>query len=80
MTSAPDIVNSPSHYTSGGIETIDYIEAKLSPDGFLGYLRGSAIKYLSRMWMKGNSEDARTDARKAQWYINRLIKTMEERA
>ena len=33
---ALDMVNSPPHYQTGGIETIDYIQAKLSPEEFAG--------------------------------------------
>jgi len=64
-----DEVNSPSHYNSGGIETIDYIEAKLSPEEFRGFCLGNALKYLSRTGIKG---DATIDLRKAQWYIARI--------
>jgi hypothetical protein len=64
-----DIVNSPSHYTDGGIETIDYIQAKLSPEEFRGYCLGNAFKYLSRAGKKG---DATVDLKKAQWYIDRI--------
>lgn len=67
-----DEVNSPSHYTSGGIETIDYIEAKLSPEEFRGYCLGNALKYLSRSGKKVGVTDATTDLRKAQWYIARI--------
>ena len=63
----PDMVNSPTHYTKGGIETIDYIQAKLSPEEYRGYLRGNLLKYASRMGAKG--ED---DAGKAAWYAKRL--------
>lgn len=63
----PDMVNSPPHYTKGGIETIDYIQAKLSPEEYRGYLRGNLLKYASRMGAKG--ED---DAGKAAWYAQRL--------
>ena len=48
----PDMVNSPPHYTVGGIETIDYIQAKLTPEEFRGYLKGSCIKYSSRLGQK----------------------------
>ena len=41
-----DNVNHPAHYKVGGIETIDYIEAKLTPEEFRGYLKGNALKYL----------------------------------
>ena len=63
----PDMVNSPPHYTKGGIETIDFIQAKLSPEEYRGYLRGNLLKYASRMGAKG--ED---DAGKAAWYAQRL--------
>ena len=38
----------PDYYKSGGIETIDVIEAKMSKEEFKGYLLGSVMKYLSR--------------------------------
>jgi len=60
-----DPVISPPHYTAGGIETIDFIRAKLTPDEFRGYLKGSIIKYLSRANLKGNEEQ---DYRKASFY------------
>ena len=62
-----DMVNSPPHYMKGGIETIDFIKAKLSPEEYRGYLRGNLLKYASRMGAKG--ED---DAGKAAWYAKRL--------
>lgn len=60
----------PDHYKVGGIETIDYIQAKLSPEEFRGYLRGNALKYLSRA---GHKDDAAQEYRKAMWYIERLL-------
>ena len=65
----PDPVLSPSHYTAGGIETIDFIRAKLTPDEFRGFLKGSIIKYLSRANLKGNEEQ---DYRKASFYASML--------
>ena len=64
-----DMVNSPPHYTAGGIETIDYIKAKLSPEGYRGYLQGNLLKYASRIGKKGSD-----DAGKAAWYADRLDK------
>jgi hypothetical protein len=75
-SSSHDPVNSPSHYTSGGIETIDYMQAKLTPDEFIGYLKGNVIKYTSRA---GKKIDMKEDYAKAQWYMNRLLKTLEDR-
>ncbi len=63
----PDMVNSPPHYTKGGIETIDFIQAKLSPEEYRGYLRGNLLKYASRMGEKDSD-----DAGKAAWYAQRL--------
>ena len=58
------------HYKIGGIETIDYIEAKLTREQFIGYLVGNVVKYVSRFEYKNGLEDLK----KADWYLNRLIK------
>ena len=71
-----DMVNHPSHYTFGGIETIDYMKAKSTPEEFCGHLRLTALKYLSRA---GHKDDTLQDYKKAQWYLNRLIKEMESK-
>ena len=60
-----DPVNNPAHYTTGGIETIDFIEAKK-----LGYNLGNVVKYITRAEHKGNKLE---DLRKAQWYLSREI-------
>lgn len=67
-----DQVNSPPHYTAGGIETIDFIEAKS-----LNYNRGNAVKYISRAGLK-NKHSEITDLEKAIWYLNREIKRLNE--
>lgn len=64
-----DSVNQPSHYTEGGIETIDFIRAKLTVEQFEGYCLGNAMKYLSRA---GKKEDASKDKAKAEWYLQHL--------
>ena len=69
-----DMVNHPPHYTQGGIETIDYLEAKLTPEAFIGYLQGNCLKYLSRAAHKWS---AIKNFKKSQRYINRLVKTLE---
>ncbi len=69
-----DPVNSPSHYRAGGIEAIDYIEAKLSPEEFAGYCRGNMLKYLSRVGLK---DDAAQDMKKAIWYGQRWLKSRD---
>jgi len=66
-----DPVNNPAHYTEGGIETIDYIEAKR-----LGYHLGNAVKYISRAGRKGTNQGLE-DLKKAQWYLARAIEKNE---
>ena len=67
-----DMVNSPPHYKVGGIEVIDFIKAKLTPDEFRGYLQGNILKYSSRVGYKG---DASKDVGKLIWYANKLQET-----
>jgi hypothetical protein len=72
-----DMVNNPqgAHYTHGGIETIDYMKAKSTPEEFSGHLRLTAIKYLSRAGLK---ESTLIDLKKAQWYVNELVTFVEK--
>jgi len=65
-----DAVNHPPHYKAGGIETIDFIEAKS-----LNYNLGNVVKYITRADHKGNKLE---DLQKAQWYLNREIKNLSK--
>lgn len=60
-----DLVNHPPHYKVGGIETIDFIEAKQ-----LDYHLGNVVKYISRA---DHKDDKLDNLKKAQWYLNRAI-------
>lgn len=60
-----DNVNHPAHYKVGGIETIDFIEAKQ-----LNYNLGNVVKYITRADHKANTYE---DLCKARWYLNREI-------
>lgn len=73
-TNQHDSVNKPSHYTHGGIETIDIIDAKLPHEYYLGFLQGNIIKYVTRA---GHKKDIIEDFKKARWYLNRLIDELE---
>lgn len=64
-----DNVNHPAHYKVGGIETIDFIEAKE-----LGYNLGNVVKYITRA---GHKADLREDLLKARWYLNREISKLD---
>lgn len=70
-----DTVISPNHYTAGGIETIDYIKAKMTPDQFAGYCTGNILKYISRYPFKNGVEDLK----KAKVYLEWLISSEGER-
>ena len=69
-----DITN-PDHYKHGGIETIEYMKAKLTKEQFEGYLLGNVLKYVSRYRHK----DGVKDLKKAKWYLERLIEEKEEK-
>ena len=66
-----DNVNSPSHYKHGKKETIDVIRDCMTGDEYHGYLKGNVLKYVSRYKFKGEPLE---DLKKANWYLNRLIK------
>jgi hypothetical protein len=66
-----DLINSPPHYKSGGVETIDFIEAKQ-----LGYHLGNVVKYVSRAGIKSHCPIE--DLKKAKWYLDRYISKIEK--
>lgn len=68
-----DNVNHPEHYNHNGIETIDVIEAWLTPEQFKGCLAGNVIKYVSRWQDKNGLEDLK----KAKWYLEKLISKLD---
>mgnify|MGYP003147363165 FL=1 len=67
-------VHSPAHYNQGQTECIDAIEAMLSQEEYIGYLRGNSMKYRWRFRYKNGFEDLN----KAEWYEKRLVKFMED--
>ena len=68
-----DAVNHPAHYTQGGIECIEAIEAAtIDKAGIEAVCVGNVIKYLWRYEAKGG----RQDVEKAQWYLQRLLDHM----
>ena len=69
-----DVVNSPPHYKTGGIEAIEGIEASMAPEAYAGYLKGSVMKYLWRYEKKGKPLE---DLKKARWFLDRLIQKVE---
>ena len=71
-----DMVNHPKHYKAkNGMEVIDVIEAfTANLSGYEATHTGNVIKYICR-WKEKNGLE---DLRKAQWFLNRLIKNIEE--
>lgn len=67
-----DNVNYPKHYTDGKIEVIEFIE-----DKNLGFCLGNAVKYIARAGKKDPTKEVE-DLKKAEWYIKRRIKELEE--
>ena len=67
----PEAVDHPSHYNTGKIEVIDFIE-----DQGFGFNDGNAIKYISRHMHKGT---AVKDIEKAIWYLQRHKENLIER-
>ena len=70
-------VNHPQHYTQSGIECIDAIDSVTS--GYErpshGYYAGQVLKYIWRAPFKGHYLQ---DLEKAQWYLNRLVKKVQD--
>lgn len=67
-----DNVNHPDHYTQGGIETIEVIKAKLTPEEFVGYCKGNVIKYVTRANFKGGIEDLCKASKYLDWAISAM--------
>ena len=68
-----DNINHPSHYTSGKIEVIDFID-----DQHLNYEKGNAVKYICRAGKKDPNKEIE-DLKKAVWYLNREISNLENK-
>jgi len=68
-----DNVHNPKHYNIKGLETIDIIQSRLTDEEFVGYLKGSKMKYDLRYPFKGNVEE---DLAKSEWFKNKLIEVL----
>lgn len=69
----------PSHYggADNPYETIKVLRAWLGPLGARAFCLGNALKYISRAGKK-EGESTLDDLRKAKWYIENVIKDLEE--
>lgn len=69
-----DVVNSPSHYTTGKVEVIEIIEQAvkgLPPERAV--LIGNVIKYV----MRHSNKNGKEDLEKAEWFLKRAIDKYE---
>ena len=68
-------IQHPPHYNQGSIECIEGIEAMLSPEEYIGYLRGNSLKYRWRYPFKNGIQDLY----KAEVYEKKLLEKLEEK-
>src|SRR5690554_132511 len=69
-----DAIN-PSHYRQGGVECIDALDAAtIGKAGIEAVCTANIIKYLWRYESKNGVEDVR----KARWYLDRLLRELEQ--
>ena len=68
-----DMVNNPPHYTQGGIECIDAMEAGLGKERVMSFCLCNAFKYIFRTQNKNGIEDVK----KAIWYLNKFVSLYE---
>ena len=67
-----DMVNHPPHYNKG-IETTTYIDS-----WGMGFSQGNVIKYVTRYNLKHDTKEKQLeDLKKARWYLDDLIKMVE---
>ena len=65
----------PNHYKNGKMEAIKIMQNSLSDEEYKGFLKGLIIKYLYR----ADSKNGLEDYKKAQWYMNELVKVLEKK-
>lgn len=63
-----------SYYDIGGIEVLDVIKAKLTPEQYRGFLLGNLMKYTLRLNFKGTPN---RDAEKAETYARWLKQELQ---
>lgn len=71
----PDMVNSPPHYTQGGIECIDAMQSAFGTAELEAYCKIAAFKYIWRCERKNGNEDIH----KAIWYLKKYLSLKEQK-
>lgn len=68
-------IQKPLHYNQGSVECIEGIEAMLTPEEYIGYLRGNSLKYRWRFPYKHGIKDIY----KAEFYEAKLLIKLKEK-
>ena len=72
--SAHDTQIGGDHYKTKEIQPWDAMEAWMTREQFIGFLRGNALKYIARCDDKGGVDDIK----KARHYLDKLVETMDK--
>jgi hypothetical protein len=64
----------PDHYKRKTIEAIEVMEQFSTDEEFVGHLKNTALKYLLRL---NDKDTPLMNARKCQWYVERLVTKLE---
>ena len=64
----------PAHYTGLDIQPWEAMEAWMTIEAFVGFLRGNVIKYIARADRKGGADDYG----KALHYLEKLVSVLAE--
>lgn len=70
-----DSVNHPEHYTQGGIECIDAMQAAFGKQSVMEFCLCNAFKYCFRCKHKNSQTE---DVKKAVWYLNKWLELKED--
>jgi len=66
-------IDKPKHYTQGKVECLDAIDSMLEESSRIDFYRTQIVKYMWRLRDKGSPLK---DAKKAQFYLDRLIQKL----
>ena len=75
MNQEHDPIVRPGHYSgTHGIECLEAIRNMLTPEQYVGFLRGNQLKYLWRFSRKNGVEDLQKANQLGQWLLEEIRK------
>ena len=63
---------SQEHYSSGGVDTMELLDSKLTTEMYLGLTIGDVIRYVTRYVTTRNPNDMEKALTMLAWGVNRL--------